>query len=136
MARIIDIEGIGPANQKKLLAAGIKTTDGMIKAAGSAKDRKALAEKTGIKESSLLEWVNRSDLFRVKGVGTQYSDLLEAAGVDSALELSKRRADNLTKAMAEINAKGKNRLVRQLPSETQVGNWITHAKTLKKVVSH
>ncbi len=136
MARIIDIEGIGPANQKKLAAAGIKTTDGLLKAAGAGKARKVFATQTGIAESSLLEWVNRADLFRVKGVGSQYSDLLEAAGVDSAVELGKRRADNLTKAMAEANAKGKKRLVRQLPTEKQVATWVAHAKTLGKVVTH
>ena len=136
MARIIDIEGIGPANAKKLTAAGIKTTAGLLKAAGDKKARKAFAAQTGIADSSLLEWVNRADLFRVKGVGKQWSDLLEAAGVDSALELSKRRADKLAEACAAADAKGKNRLVRQLPSEKQIAAMIAHAKTLDKVVTH
>jgi predicted flap endonuclease-1-like 5' DNA nuclease len=111
MARIIDIEGIGPANAKKLTAAGIKTTGGLLKAAGDKKARKAFAAQTGISESSLLEWVNRADLFRVKGIGKQWSDLLEAAGVDSALELSKRRADKLTEACAAANAKTLGKVV-------------------------
>lgn len=136
MAKIADIEGIGPVNAKKLGDASVKSTGGLIAAAGGKKERKALAEKTGIAEANLLEWVNRADLFRVKGVGTQYSDLLEAAGVDSPLELSKRRADNLTKAMAETNTKGKNKLVRRPPSEKMVQSMIDHAKTLEKVVFH
>jgi predicted flap endonuclease-1-like 5' DNA nuclease len=136
MAKIVDIEGIGPANEKKLTAAGVKTTGALLKAAGAKKDRKAFAAATGIKEESILEWVNRADLFRVKGVGTQYSDLLEAAGVDSPSELSKRRADNLTKAMADANVKGKNKLVRRPPTEKMVQAMIDHAKTLSKVVTH
>ena len=136
MAKIVDIEGIGPANEKKLIAAGVKTTGALLKAAGAKKDRKAFAAATGIKEETILEWLNRADLFRVKGVGTQYSDLLEAAGVDSPTELSKRRADNLTKAMADANVKGKNKLVRRPPSEKMVQAMIDHAKTLSKAVTH
>jgi predicted flap endonuclease-1-like 5' DNA nuclease len=134
MASLLDIEGIGPARMEALTGAGLKTTDDLLEACGSAAGRKKVAEATGIDAGMLLEWVNRADLFRVKGVGTQYSDLLEAAGVDSATELGGRRADHLLAKMAEINA-AKN-LVRQLPTEAQVAAWIDNAKTLPKVVTH
>ena len=134
MASLIDIEGIGPGRLEKLQAQGLKTTDDLLDCCGSAAGRKKVEGATGISCDMLLDWVNRADLFRVKGVGTQYSDLLEAAGVDSATELAQRRADNLLAKMAEVNAEKK--LVRQLPTETQVAGWIENAKTLPKVVTH
>ena len=93
-----------------------------------------LAAATGINEKLILAWANKADLFRVKGVGEQYSDLLEAAGVDTVVELSKRRADNLTKKMTEVNEQKK--LVRQLPTEAQVGGWIEAAKALPRVMTY
>ena len=134
MAKIIDIEGIGPANAGKLASAGIRTTGQLLKAAGPAAGRKELAAKSGIADKVLLEWVNRSDLFRVKGVGTQYSDLLENAGVDSPKEFATRNAENLRKKFEEINAAKK--LVRQLPSLKQIEAMIASAKTLDKAVTH
>ena len=131
---IIDIEGIGPVYADKLKAAGLTTTGALLEAAKDPKGRKALAEKTGIEEKRILEWANRADLMRVKGVGEEYSDLLEAAGVDTVKELKTRRADNLTAKMTEINAAKK--LVRQLPSEKQVADWIEHAKTLPAVLTY
>ena len=134
MAKIVDIEGIGPANASKLASAGITTTGQLLKTAGPAAGRKDLATKTGISDKVLLEWVNRSDLFRVNGVGTQYSDLLEHAGVDSPKEFATRNAENLRKKFEEINAA--KRLVRQLPSVKQIESMIASAKTLDKAVTH
>jgi predicted flap endonuclease-1-like 5' DNA nuclease len=134
MANLLDIEGIGPARLEKLNAEGLKSTEDLLTACGSAAGRKKVETATGISSDTLLEWVNRADLFRVKGIGTQYSDLLEAAGVDSPPELAQRRADNLLAKMAEINAAKK--LVRQLPTEAQIAAWIDNAKTLPKVVTH
>ncbi len=128
MASLIDIEGIGPAHAEKLGGQGLKTTDDLLKAAATPKDRQDLEAATGISGALILGWVNRADLFRVKGIGTQYSDLLEAAGVDTVKELAQRRADNLTAKMAEVNEQKK--LVRQLPTEGQVAAWIEAAKTL------
>lgn len=134
MAAIADVEGIGPAYAAKLAEAGVSTTDALLKA-GAAKDgRAALAASTGITQTLILEWVNHVDLMRVKGVGSQYSDLLEAAAVDSVPELAQRNAANLAKAMADANAAKK--LVRQLPSEALVAGWVAHAKTLERVVTH
>lgn len=131
---IIDIEGIGKTLAEKLTAAGIRTTGALLEAAKDPKGRKALAGSTGIDEAKILNWAHKADLMRVKGIGEEYSDLLEAAGVDTVKELRNRRADNLTAKLAEINAAKK--LVRQLPSEKQVAGWIEHAKTLPAVLSY
>lgn len=134
MPSIEYVEGIGPANGKKLRAAGIRSTGAMLKACCDKKGRKAAAEATGIAEKMLLEWANRCDLMRVKGVGSEYSDLLEASGVDTVKELRNRNAANLHTAMAEVNAKKK--LVRRPPSLGEVERWVGHAKTLDPVITH
>jgi predicted flap endonuclease-1-like 5' DNA nuclease len=134
MASLVDIEGIGPAYAEKLGGQGLKTTDDLLNAAATPKDRQDLEAATGISGALILSWVNRADLFRVKGIGTQYSDLLEAAGVDTVKELAQRRADNLTAKMTEVNEQKK--LVRQLPTEGQVAAWIEAAKTLPRAVSY
>ncbi|MEL7592008.1 MAG: DUF4332 domain-containing protein [Anaerolineaceae bacterium] len=134
MPSIIDIEGIGPVYKKKLKAVGIATTEKLLEVGGTPKGRKDLAEKAGIDETLILEWVNLSDLFRIKGVGSEYSDLLEEAGVDTVVELSKRVPANLFAKMAEINAAKK--LVRKMPVETQVADWVDQAKKLPRLVSY
>lgn len=134
MANIEDIEGIGPAYAEKLRAAGATTDAKLLEIGATKKDRQNLAEQTGISEDLLLKWVNRADLARVKGVGSEYADLLEAAGIDSVPELAQRNATNLHAKLAEINTE-KN-LVRALPSESSIESWIDHAKTLDKVVTH
>lgn len=134
MTAILDIEGIGSERAAKLQAQGVKTTDDLLSAGATPKGRDDLAAATGISGKLILEWVNRADLFRVKGIGTQYSDLLEAAGVDTVPELAQRRADNLLKAMADANEQKK--LVRQVPAESQVAGWIAEAKALPRVVTY
>jgi predicted flap endonuclease-1-like 5' DNA nuclease len=134
MAKITDIEGVGPAIAEKLSSVGITSVDGLLKACGSAKGRKEVAAKTGLSEKDLLEWTNHADLFRIKGIGSEYADLLEASGVDTCPELAKRKADNLTKKMEEINAEKK--LVRRTPPESVVEDWINQAKKLPKIVTH
>ena len=104
MAKIIDIEGIGPVFAEKLTAAGIKTTEALLKAGASPAGRKDIASRSGIDGRKILEWVNRSDLMRIRGVGSEYSDLLESAGVDTVKELATRRADNVHARMLEVNA--------------------------------
>ncbi|MCX5497586.1 DUF4332 domain-containing protein [Kaistia dalseonensis] len=131
---IKDIEGIGPAYADKLKAAGITTTGALLEAGKDPKGRKTLAEKSGIEEPRILKWTNMADLMRIKGVAEEYSELLEAAGVDTVKELKTRRADNLTAKMAEINTAKK--LVRQLPSEKQVADWIEEAKTLPPTMTY
>jgi predicted flap endonuclease-1-like 5' DNA nuclease len=134
MPSIIDVEGIGPAYKKKLKGIGISTTDGLLEAGATPKGRKELAEKTGIGDALILEWVNLADLYRIKGVGSEYSDLLEEAGVDTVVELSKRVAKHLFEKMVETNAKKK--LVRKLPTEAQIADWVDQAKKLPRKVSY
>jgi predicted flap endonuclease-1-like 5' DNA nuclease len=134
MTQIADIEGIGEAYAKKLTEAGIRTVEILLQEGSEPKGRKALAEKTGIKETLILEWVNRADLDRIKGVGSEYADLLEAAGVDTVVELGKRVPANLLKKMEEVNATKK--IVRKMPVESQVADWVEQAKKLERVVSY
>ncbi|MBI5879173.1 MAG: DUF4332 domain-containing protein [Chloroflexi bacterium] len=134
MAKIADIKGIGSAKAVKFAAAGVKSVAGLLAAGATAKGRKELAAKSGYAESSILEWVNRADLARIKGVGEQYADLLEATGVDSVIELGKRNAVNLHEALAKVNAKKKR--VKQLPAASRVAEWVKQAKSLKRIVQH
>jgi predicted flap endonuclease-1-like 5' DNA nuclease len=134
MTKIIDIEGIGPAYAKKLISDGIKTVEALLKMGATPKGREEISKATGISHKEILEWVNRADLYRIKGVGSEYSDLLENAGVDTVVELSKRDPKNLTKTMAEVNSKHK--VVRRLPTEKEVSGWVSQAKKLPRVVSY
>lgn len=134
MASIIDIEGVGPAFAAKLKEAGVTTVEKLLEKGATPQGREALAVATGIDKGKILEWVNHADLFRIKGVGSEYSDLLEAVGVDSPAELAHRVPANLMQKMTELNAAKK--LVRKLPVESQVADWVAQAKKLPKVVSH
>lgn len=134
MAGIESIEGIGPAYAEKLKAVGINTVEALLEKGATSKGRKELVEKSGISDNLVLKWVNRADLDRVKGIGAQYADLLEASGVDTVVELSKRVPANLHAKMVEVN--GAKKLVRQLPTEKAVEGWVAEAKTLPRVVTY
>jgi len=135
MARIIDIEGIGPAYKQALKEkAGITTTEALLEAATTPKQREGLAAKTGIGAKYILEWANLADLFRIRGVGSEYSDLLEEAGVDTVVELAKRNGENLFKALKETN--DRKALVRRLPTVEQVADWIEQAKKLPRILTY
>jgi len=133
--KIIDIEGIGSVWAKKLTDAGVRTTDALLKNGGTRKARQALADKTGLAATQILEWVNRADLYRIKGVGSEYSDLLEKAGVDTVVELANRNAANLAKAIKDLVGKG-TRIVRRIPSDREIASWITQAKSLPRAVEY
>jgi predicted flap endonuclease-1-like 5' DNA nuclease len=134
MAKLAEIEGIGPSHAAKMEEAGVKTVEALLERGATAKGRKELAEATGLSGKLILRWVNMADLFRIKGVGEEYADLLEAAGVDTVPELAQRKPENLHARMAELNAEKK--LVRALPTETKVADWVAQAKELDRVVSH
>ncbi|MBP1633113.1 MAG: hypothetical protein H6Q11_1401 [Acidobacteria bacterium] len=134
MASIDAIEGIGVKNATTLRKARIRTTEALLKAGATRKGRKELAEATGFSEHVILEWVNRADLFRVKGVGEEYSDLLEAAGVDTVKELRARNATSLLGKMTEVNEQ--KHLVRRLPTESMVARWVAHARELAPVLEY
>jgi predicted flap endonuclease-1-like 5' DNA nuclease len=134
MAKLSTVEGIGETYSAKLKEAGIETTDALLEMGKTSKGRKALAEKTGISGKLILTWVNMVDLFRINGVGEEYADLLERAGVDTVPELAQRNAANLHAKMDEINEVKK--LVRQVPSAAAVDQWIDEAKTLPRIVEY
>ncbi|MGD8603919.1 MAG: DUF4332 domain-containing protein [Anaerolineales bacterium] len=134
MPRIIDIEGVGQFYAQKLQAIGIRTTERLLKVAGAKRGRQDLAQQTGISEKLILEWVNLSDLMRIKGVGEEYSDLLEEAGVDSVKELRNRVPANLHQKLLETNKVKK--LVRRVPSFKEVRRWVQEAKVIPPVVTH
>ena len=132
--KIIDIEGIGPTYAEKLQTIGINNSDNLLDAGKTPNGRKDLAEKTGISSKLIMEWVNLCDLIRIKGVGEEYSDLLEAAGVDTVVELATRNAENLHKKMLEVNEEKK--LVRSTPTPDQVTEWVAEAKTLPRAIEY
>jgi predicted flap endonuclease-1-like 5' DNA nuclease len=134
MASIAEIEGIGPAYAAKLKDAGVSTTDQLLDKGAAPKGREELAASTGISAKLLLEWVNHIDLERIKGIGWEYADLLEAAGVDTVPELAQRNADNLQAKLSEINAA--KEIVRRLPTAGQVSAWVEEAKTLPRIVTY
>ena len=132
--KIEEVEGIGPAFGDKLRAAGVIDTDGLLERGCAQSGRKALAEATGISEKNLLKWVNMADLFRISGVGSEFAELLECAGVDTVKELRTRNAANLAKKCAEVNEEKK--LTRRVPNESTVSGWIEQAKQLEPKVTH
>ena len=133
-AMVEEIEGIGSIYAKKLNEEGIKTTGDLLEAGSTKGGRKELAKKTGIAEHLILEWINRADLFRIMGIGEEYSDLLEEAGVDTVVELARRNPENLHATIAGINEAKK--LVRRTPSLNNVKDWIEQAKTLPRKVKY
>jgi len=134
MAALTQVEGIGETYAEKLKAAGIATTDQLLEKGATRAGRKEIAEKAGISETLVLKWVNHVDLFRIKGVGEEYADLLEAAGVDTVPELAQRNPRNLYDKLVEVNSQKK--LVRQLPTLKQVENWVAQAKELPRVIQY
>ena len=131
---IADLEGIAPGAAATLKSVGIRTTQKLLETAKNLKGRKALAERTGFDEKQILRWANMADRMRIKGVGEDYAELLEAAGVDTVRELKYRNPSNLARAMATAN-KQRN-LVELLPSEKAVVRWIAHARTLPLKISY
>lgn len=134
MASLINIEGIGEKYATKLKMVGISTTEALLDKGRTPKGRKEIAEKSGITETLILEWINLADLFRIKGVGEEYSDLMEEAGVDTVVELAQRNPTNLYESVVAIN--NQKKLVRKLPSQAQIGDWVKQAKKLPRVVSY
>jgi predicted flap endonuclease-1-like 5' DNA nuclease len=133
--KIDDIDGIGATQAAKLAEAGVTTTDHLLQWGANKAGRDSLEATTGISGKLILEWVNHADLMRINGVGSEYADLLEAAGVDSPSELAQRNAANLATTFQEVDAARPN-IVRRVPSETEIAGWIAESKTLAKVVEH
>jgi predicted flap endonuclease-1-like 5' DNA nuclease len=134
MSHINKIEGIGAAHTKKFAEVGVTTVEHLLKAGATPKARKDLATKTGFAEHHLLKWVNQADLFRIKGVGRQYAELLQASGVDSVKELAQRKPDHLHEKLRESNQE--KHQVHVVPNLTRVTTWIAEAKKLPRVISY
>jgi predicted flap endonuclease-1-like 5' DNA nuclease len=132
--KIIDIEGVGEAYAEKLIAAGINTPAQLLEKCAAPKGRKELAEQTGIADKLILKWTNHADLFRIHGVGPQFSELWEAAGVDTVKELSHRVPANLVAKMEEVNAE--KHLVRRVPALKEVEKMVAEAKTLPATMTY
>ncbi len=134
MAKLTYIEGIGEQYAEKLRAAGVRSTDDLLKKGAAPQGRKELADHAGVSDKLILEWVNHCDLFRIKGVGSEYADLLEAAGVDTVPELAKRNIQNLHRRILEVNLEKK--LVRRVPTLQEVTAWVEQAKKLDRVITY
>ncbi len=134
MTKLVAVEGIGPVYAQKLTDAGVTSLENLLERGATPQGRKDLAEATDISGALILEWVNRADLFRVKGIGEEYSDLLESAGVDTVPELANRNGANLYEKLKEVNDAKK--LVRRLPTKSQVEGWVAAAKELSRKVSY
>jgi predicted flap endonuclease-1-like 5' DNA nuclease len=134
MAKLLEIEGIGKTYAQKLEGLGLKTTAALLKRASTLKGRRELALSLEVSEKRLLKWVNRADLMRVKGVGSQFSDLLEEAGVDTVKELRNRVPQNLHAKMLEVNAQ--RNLARRDPTLEEVRSWVALARQLPPLVTH
>lgn len=134
MSKLETIEGIGPSISEKLEKAGIKSCEALLEKGSTKKGRDSIAGETGIADVKILRFVNHADLMRIKGIGGEYSELLECAGVDTVPELAQRNAANLLEKITSINADKK--LVRALPSEKQLSGWIQQAGSLPKIVQH
>ena len=133
--RIDEVEGIGSVIATKLGEAGIKTTDDLLMAAATASGRSKVADMTGLSEGQILKWANHVDLMRIPGVGSEFSELLEAAGVDSPRELTRRNAASLAETFRELDGARPN-WIRRLPSQETVEEWIIAAGKLEASVSH
>jgi predicted flap endonuclease-1-like 5' DNA nuclease len=134
MTKLSEIEGISEVYGKKLEDAEVNSIEALLKKGSEKKGRKNLAEKTGISEKFILKWVNRADLARIKGVSTQYADLLEYAGVDTIPELAQRNHEHLQVRMAEVNEE--KHLARRVPSVSEVKDWVAQAKKLPRIVNY
>ena len=134
MAKLEEVEGIGRQYAIKLRKAGVRSTGELLKKGATPAGRKKISQNSGISPKLVLEWVNHADLFRVRGVGEEYADLLEEAGVDTVVELSKRNAQSRYDAMEKVNQK--KRLVRVLPGMAKVKDWIAQAKKLPRAVQY
>jgi len=131
---VIDVEGIGPVYAEKLVAAGVRTVEELLSQGSTPKGREALEASTGIPHALILKWVNRADLYRINGIGSEYSDLLEVAGVDTVKELAQRNAEHLAETLLEANAA--RNLVRRPPNVAMVADWIEQARKLPRVVEY
>jgi predicted flap endonuclease-1-like 5' DNA nuclease len=133
MASIDELGGLSIASARSLRQARIRTTEALLKRCSTRRGRRELADRTGITEAQVVTWVNRADLMRIKGIGGEYANLLEACGVYTVKDLRRRSVASLTRKMTEINGDGK--VVHRLPTEGMVGRWIAIAGEVEPVIN-
>ena len=134
MAKLEDIEGIGPTYADKLRAAGVSSQKKLLEMGATPTGRRKIEKDSGLSGKLILKWINRADLARVRGIGEEYADLLEVAGVDTVPELARRNANNLFERMSSVNATRK--LVRSVPTLAKVQAWTTQAKDLPRMIRY
>ncbi len=134
MTKLSEIEGIGEVYQAKLNEIGINSIETLLEKGGTRKGREEIIAASGISDKLILKWINRADLARIKGIGSEYADLLEAAGVDTVPELAQRNAANLHEKLPEVNEAKK--LVRRPPRASMVEDWINQAKELPRAIHY
>ena len=134
MSKLTTIEGIGEVLAEKIKSTGVRSVESLLKQGATPQGRKNLSKESGLDEGRVLKFVNHADLMRIKGVGGEYAELLEATGVDTVVELSRRNADNLHAGMREVNEE--KSLVRQVPALAQVRDWVAQAKDLPRVITY
>jgi predicted flap endonuclease-1-like 5' DNA nuclease len=132
--KIVEIEGIGLVFAEKLSKAGVITVEGLLDKGSTRTGRKSIADESGVDEGKVLDWVNMADLFRIKGIGPQFSELLKAAGVDTVKELRNRNAQNLHEKLVEVQAEKK--ITRAVPALKQVNSFVEQAKNLPPIVTY
>ena len=134
MTNLVDIEGVAETYAAKLHDAGVGSVEALLSEGATPAGRKQIAEASGIGDERILKWVNHADLFRINGVAGEYAELLEAAGVDTVVELGHRNAENLAEKLEQVNES--KRLVRRVPSLSEVTGWIDEAKALPRAVTY
>lgn len=134
MAKLENIEGIGPSYAAKLREAGVTSQKKLLEVGGTPRGRRQLERDTGLSHKLILKWVNRADLARVRGIGEEYADLLEYSGVDTVPELARRNAERLHERMASVNEE--KHLVRSLPTLAKVQDWKQHARGLPRAIHY
>lgn len=132
--QITMIESIGPVFKEKLAAAGVTTVEGLLEKGASKAGRKSIAEASGVDESKILTWVNMADLFRIKGVASQFAELLKAAGVDTVKELRNRNPENLHAAL--VKTQEEKGLTRAVPALSRIEAFVAEAKELEPMVTY
>ncbi len=134
MSKLTLIEGIGPKYEETLKSIGVTSTAKLLESGKTPSGRKKLAEESGISHKLILTWVNHADLMRINGIGGEYAELLEASGVDTVPELAHRNPGNLATKMQEVNEE--KSLVRRIPTEEMISDWIEESKTLPRVLEY
>jgi len=132
MTKLNEIEGLDESMEEKLKSAGISNAEELVAASATKENRSDLAKKIDVPEKVILKWANRADLARIKGVGIEYADLLEAAGVDTIPELAQRKADHLLLKLTSVNEEYK--FVKKIPTEKQIEDWIAQSKELPRIL--